>query len=60
MMRTMVLEPACVDLIEPLSQVPLVTMTTFSFASTNTGAVISLSDGLYVSFRVVISLLLFF
>ena len=54
MMRTMVLEPACVDLIEPLSQARLVTFTTFSFVSTNTGAVISLSDGLHVSSRVVI------
>ena len=54
MMRTMVLEPACVDLIEPLSQARLVTITTFSFVSTNTGAVISLSDGLHVSSRVVI------
>ena len=54
MMRTMVLELACVDLIELLSQARLVTITTFSFVSTNTGAVISRSDGLHVSLRVVL------
>ena len=53
-MRTMVLEPACVDSIETLSQARLVTITTFSFFSTNAKAVISLSDGLHVSFRVVL------
>ena len=43
MMRTMVLEPVCVDVIEP---------PTFSFFPINTGAVISISDGLHASFRV--------
>ena len=51
-MRTMVLELACVDLIELLFQARLLTITTFSLVSTNTGAV-SRSDGLHVSFRVV-------
>ena len=52
MMRTMVLEPVCVDLIEPLFQARVVTITTFSFFPINTGAVISISDGLHASFRV--------
>ena len=40
-------------LLKLLFQARLVTITTFSFVSTNTGAVISRSDGLHVSFRVV-------